>query len=389
MSGERPDRRRFELGSVKRLTKLILVSSICLLLATLLPLWGTDIWWVRIWDFPRLQLLLLSALLAGVNLLFLRPPTKLTWSVLFACFFCVVYQGYKVFPYTALHSVQVQSTERADSQRNIRILAANVLMKNHESQALLELCRQVNPDIILLTEPDLAWMESVAGLRESYPYEIKHPSDNTYGIALFSRFELIDPKIRFLLEDDVPSVHTKVRLPSQEIVKLYGLHPRPPAPQESDSTAQRDAELLIVAKEINKLQLPVIVVGDLNDVAWSSTTELFQEMSRLLDPRVGRGMYNTFHADIPLLRFPLDHLFHSSHFRLAEMRVLSSIGSDHFPILVNLSLEETAKSSQPTFSPGPEQAEEVEEEIRDGTLEEKEDKREEAATGSGLDSSTR
>ena len=374
---------------LKAILKATLFWSVVLFIITLLPFWKTDLWWVRIWDFPRLQILIVGVLLIAVNLTFLRPATKASLSALVACLFCVLYQGYKILPYTPLYEVTVQSTERKDSQRNIRVLAANVLMENDRFADLEKLCRLIDPDVILLTEPAAEWMERLKSLRKSYPYEIAHPSDNTYGIALLSRFELIEPEIRFLLEDDIPSVHTKVRLPSSEVIKLYGLHPRPPAPQESDSTAQRDAEILIVAKEIYNLPMPIVVVGDLNDVAWSGTTELFLEMSQLLDPRTGRGMYNTFHADIPFLRFPLDHLFHSSHFRLAQMRVLPSIGSDHFPILVNLSLEESAKQSQPTSTPGPDKVEEVEEEIEDGAVEEREEEKEEETTESEPDSSDR
>ena len=79
-----------------------------------------------------------------------------------------------------------------------------------------------------------------------------------------------------------------------------------------------------------------IVCGDLNDVAWSQTTRLFQRVSRLLDPRVGRGLYATFHADYPFARWPLDHLFHDETFALRRLDVLESIGSDHFPIYVQL-----------------------------------------------------
>src|SRR5690606_41479097 len=55
--------------------------------------------------------------------------------------------------------------------------------------------------------------------------------------------------------------------------------------------------------------------------------------------RSGRGMFNSFHAGHFLLRWPLDHLFHSRHFTLGSLRRLPYFGSDHFPIFVELALE--------------------------------------------------
>ena len=57
-------------------------------------------------------------------------------------------------------------------------------------------------------------------------------------------------------------------------------------------------------------------------------------------------MFNTFHASYPFLRWPLDHLFHSKHFKLVEMRRLPSIGSDHFPLLTHLAYAPDAKQAQ-------------------------------------------
>jgi endonuclease/exonuclease/phosphatase (EEP) superfamily protein YafD len=97
---------------------------------------------------------------------------------------------------------------------------------------------------------------------------------------------------------------------------------------------------------VKKSPRSVMVVGDLNDVAWSHTTRLFQRMSGLLDPRIGRGFFNTYHADYPLLRWPLDHVFHSYHLKLCAFKRLPNIGSDHFPILIEVAYDPEQQQKQ-------------------------------------------
>ena len=50
---------------------------------------------------------------------------------------------------------------------------------------------------------------------------------NGYGMAMFSRLELLQPTIRFLVDDAIPSIKTGVRLRSGAVIDLYGLHPQP------------------------------------------------------------------------------------------------------------------------------------------------------------------
>ena len=111
----------------------------------------------------------------------------------------------------------------------------------------------------------------------------------------------------------------------------------------------------------------MIVLGDLNDVAWSRTNYLFKNICGLLDPRIGRGFFNTFHAGYPFIRFPLDHFFHTNHFRLLELKRLESFGSDHFPVLIALSHEPDAEVEQEELEPDAEEVNEAEEKIQEVT----------------------
>jgi endonuclease/exonuclease/phosphatase (EEP) superfamily protein YafD len=90
---------------------------------------------------------------------------------------------------------------------------------------------------------------------------------------------------------------------------------------------------------------------------------LFQDVSGLLDPRIGRGFYNTFHAKYFFLRFPLDHVFHSNDFRLVHFRRLAYFGSDHFPVYIELSYEADAAGEQERLHASEEQKVEAQEKI--------------------------
>jgi endonuclease/exonuclease/phosphatase (EEP) superfamily protein YafD len=159
-------------------------------------------------------------------------------------------------------------------------------------------------------------------------------------MLLYSRLEIVHHSLRHLVEPEIPSITADIKTKDGKKFRMYCLHPKPPVPGESETSTERDAEILIIGKEAKKCKLPVIVAGDLNDVAWSYTTNLFLKVSELLDPRIGRGFYSTFHANYWLLRWPLDHVFCSSHFYLKRLKRLPSIGSDHFPIFIEVALTE-------------------------------------------------
>ncbi len=315
-------------------------------LLTFLPFLKFSAWWIRIGDFPRLHIaagcvvIIVSYLAFG----FATGAADYIFPGLLAV--CVAYQIYCVLPYLPVSPKQVEENREFEPENVVKLLIYNVLMENRKTENFINLVKKMQPDMFLLAEVNKFWVDEVSKLEDEYPYSIKHPLENTYGLTLFSRLELVDAEIKFLVEDDIPSFHTYVKLRSGRLIRLYCPHPRPPVPTENTRSLERDAELLIVGRIVEKTDEPTIVAGDLNDVAWSRTTTLFQKISGLLDPRKGRGLYNSFHADYRLLRFPLDHVFHSNDFRLVELERMPNIGSDHFPIFIALGLEKTAEVTQ-------------------------------------------
>lgn len=317
---------------------ILCLATLAISLVTLLPLLRHSHWIIRGMDFPRLQFACLAFILLLLHFFFLDLKSISSWVLILLTFSCFIWQAWWIIPYTTLWPKEVKTVKDCDPAYQLRILNANVLATNKNSDALLRLVKTYNPHILVTLESNQWWQNQLDALEPIMPYSIKCPLENLYGMHVYSRLPLQDSEIKFLVEDDIPSMHTLLSLPTGDSIRMHFLHPAPPSPTENPESSERDAELVIVARSINDSDQPVIVTGDLNDVAWSSTTRLFRKLSGLLDPRVGRGMFNTFHANYPFLRWPLDHLFHSKHFTLSNIKRLPPIGSDHFAIFAELSL---------------------------------------------------
>jgi endonuclease/exonuclease/phosphatase (EEP) superfamily protein YafD len=317
---------------------MLYLMGILIIVATILPLSRSHRWWVRICDFPRFQVAVVAMGLL-VLLLLTRWPFGILDFILFtAVALSAMWQVSWVWRYIPGAPLEVESRYTAvGAPERIALLTTNVLQKSRDSGALLKIIGEADPDLVLAVETDEWWCSRLTeGLRARYRHSLLYPLSNGYGLAAFSRLELTDPSIRFLVDDAIPSLKTGIRLRSGAVIDLYGLHPQPPAPQQD--SIERDVELVMVGKEIKRAKRPAIVLGDLNDVAWSPTTLSFKSAGGLLDPRCGRGFFNTYPAGIPGLRYPLDYIFHTPHFAVCDMRVLPRFQSDHLPLVASLCL---------------------------------------------------
>lgn len=338
------------------------ILSFFLILSVLLPFLRSDHWTVRVFDYPRFQKLILI-FISFIIWTLIDDKTIFDDVILVLLGICTIYLLWVIIPYTPLGKKMIDKVELKPGEKPLTFLVSNVYQENTSYDKLVKLINKNKPDILFLLETNQAWMENIREATDKFKYKIEVPLDNTYGLLFYSRLPIKFQEVKYLISTEIPSIVVDIEYNNQ-VVRLYGLHPTPPVPQENEESTERDAEILITGKAAKDYGKACIVFGDMNDVAWSRTTRLFLKTSQMLDPRRGRGMYNTFHVKYWFLRWPLDHYFLSSQFRLIDMKIEESIDSDHFPISISVVLRSDDTSGEMKLDA--EEKQEVKEKIEDG-----------------------
>ncbi len=343
----------------------LLIVTILILLFGFLPIIQQDFWVFRVWDYPRFQKFILVCILLIIWLY--AYWGKFAWidiSMVSLLILLLGFLTYQIIPFTVLGSKMIEDAATPAQGPSLSVMVINVYQENKNFEKTIDLLKRESPDLFVLVETDQPWADAIKPFQKDYPFFIEIPKDNTYGMLFYSKKEILQHDILFLIEDDVPSIEALVKLSDTETVKVFAIHPKPPVPSENDNSTERDAEILLVGKKVKDYNKPAIVLGDLNDVGWSSTNELFLKTSGLLDPRRGRGMFNTFHAQYFFLRWPLDHIFVSEHFTLERLVTYGDVDSDHFPIGAIFRIQPT--NGNDSFESDSDSEEEADEKIEDG-----------------------
>lgn len=302
---------------------------------------NTDSRYLKMLDFPRIEFFVTSMICL---IILLVVSIKRKWyDYLLAVLLIsgLVINGAYLVHYTPLVPKLVPSANiETKADQTLSLLITNVKMSNRNSKDLLQLIKQKQPDLILAMEINAWWDKQLNILEKQYPYSQHTINEVTYGMVLYSKFPINDMEVNYLQNKKVPSFNSVIVLPGDKKVALHCMHPVPPTLFEDlpDNEGQQELALQKLGKKILSRQYPTIVAGDLNDVVWSHVDELTGTENILFDVRVGRGFYNSYSAENVLISWPLDHIFVTKEFQLKSLERLSKIGSDHYPIYVELVL---------------------------------------------------
>ncbi len=343
-----------------------ILSSLCVL-GGILPQINNQHWVFRIFDFGKVQLAFIQTLVIGLGFLFIKNYTNFFWITQSINILLVGYHTYILRRYTPLYRLKRNPKEADKASDLISILSINVYQFNTEYQLLLNLIREQKPQMLLTLESNKDWENALSEIENDYPYTKKVAQENTYGIHLYSKLPFEKILVNYFVADDLPSIEAVIKTPEGLTFTLFGVHPPPPSPTEEPNSKERDGELLCIAKRINEIKTPVVVVGDFNNVAWAKSSILFKKTSGLLDPRIGRGFISTFHAKYKLLRFPIDLFFHSERIQVDTFKTLAPINSDHLPLYCEFFITEENHRTEEVYAKlESDEKEEVEEMIHDG-----------------------
>jgi endonuclease/exonuclease/phosphatase (EEP) superfamily protein YafD len=225
-----------------------------------------------------------------------------------------------------------------------RLLLSNVLMRNRSYDQLRKLVVREQPDLIVLIEPDQAWLDGLAHLRPDYPYWAVASRQDAYGIAVLSRQPFQSAEVIHLGSAEVPTVVARLNVGNHPDQMLTVIATHPPPPKGAVHSASRNNQLLALAQFARQPGEALILCGDLNLSPWSPHFSDLLKSSRLADSGRGFGVQPTWPADNWLLRTPIDHCLVSPHISVRRRRLGPRIGSDHLPIILDFTFRKLDSS---------------------------------------------
>lgn len=318
------------------------IVAILIAIGSLLSVFrNTDSRFLKILDFPRIQFFLISLCSLILFIVLSKMWKWYDYLIVVGLLGSMVIQGRYLVNYTSLVPVKVPTAKSVSASDNhLSLLLSNVKMSNNNVRPLIGLIENKKPDLVLAMEVDEWWAENLKVIEKEYPYAHETINEEAYGMSLFSKYPLKGLDVHYMQNEKVPSFETTITLATGKTLTFHAVHPVPPTYYEElpDNEGQKEVAMEKVGEKIKNRKFPAIVAGDINDVVWSYTDKLTGTHDMLYDVRVGRGFYNSYNANNFLMRWPLDHVFVTKEFRLKKLERLSKIGSDHFPIYVELVL---------------------------------------------------
>lgn len=225
----------------------------------------------------------------------------------------------------------------------IKVGLFNVLTRNLNYDSALKEIKDNNPDIIIMQETDLRWINAVKILKKSYPYYIEHPRYDNFGIAMYSKLPCEKMDIEYWSKHNLPVVYAEI-LKDNEKIKIYAVHTLPPV--SKDNLEVRNDMFKKIKKIIEENPDKLIIAGDFNSTVYSSAYKKYIKTDKIYESQqiagnLFTGSWNAYHY--PFLRITLEHILSTKDIIPVMYKQGNFFGSDHFPVFAEFNIISSQK----------------------------------------------
>ena len=318
--------RTFFGATMRVLQYLAVFVPVLLLIASLL---GRQFWVCEL--ICNFRAYILGALLLTGPLLFLLKRKLLSVAWVGATFWAMIGTVSIFLPAS-------QPTVPAEATQTVKLMSFNVLGDNAQhDDVIAEITRQ-DPDVLVVVEYANLWHSVFQRLNSTYPFRHEQPRWHGFGVAIFSKLPIVEKAVMHTAGSryDFPLVLATVKVGDREL-RIAGAHLL--SPRDSNRLRIRNLQIQEIGGYLSTETIPTVVVGDFNCVPWSPFLSDFLDRTGYRDSRQGFGYHATWHAKRSLFRVPIDHAFVSPDIYVHSRAIGQSAGSDHFPIIVEVSVE--------------------------------------------------
>lgn len=263
---------------------------------------------------------------------------------------CVVRRQWKVavllLSVAAIHVTWLSSAflarpSTATTGVHLRVMTVNVHTRNSRRKRIADELRNTGADVVAVLELNTALARHLAdALATEYPWRITEPmSDSNFGIGLYSRYPLIQPRVFRIHDERIPSLSAAVAV-GDRLIQVIATHPLPPMGRESfDLRNQHLQQLAVRISESHSDFDATVLLGDLNLTPWSPHFDDFEAVSGLHSTALGFGLAPTWYRfDSDVFGLVLDHCLVSDSVQCVDRRIGEDLGSDHRSVTVDLLL---------------------------------------------------
>jgi endonuclease/exonuclease/phosphatase (EEP) superfamily protein YafD len=228
-----------------------------------------------------------------------------------------------------------------DKTNVLKVMSFNINVKNTDLDRIVRSIISTNPELALVVEIDTTMTKNIgAAIVDRFPFSFRSTGG---GLAIFSKLPLENSSSEKFPGSEDTNLVTHLKYRNKQI-KIIGTHPF--VPVKSPTFNRRNLQLDALANHLERNPQPTILMGDFNLTLWSPYYRQFIGKTNLHNTRYGFGILPSWIRPstcvklpqflLPFLNIPIDHIFVSKDFKVANTYTGDNGNSDHAPIISEL-----------------------------------------------------